>query len=154
MRFLFFDRIEQFEKGKEAVGIKNISGGEEFFLNHYSRLPVFPEPLIIEALAQVGGWAISTTAHYRYLAIMVMIDEARFFKFVYPGDQLHLKVEITEMNEYGAGIRGTALVKGETVARIERIYYSLFEVPKTHREKIKSAYIFSSGKFLAETSNE
>lgn len=154
MRFLFFDLIEDFIKGKEAVGIKNISGGEEFFINHYSRLPLFPEPLIIEALAQVGGWAVSTSLNYRYLAIMVMIDEAKFFKSVYPGDQLRLKIEITEMNEYGAAIRGIATVKEEVVARVERIYFTLFEVPSTHTSIIKKAYTFSSGKFWSESDNE
>ena len=154
MRFLFFDLIEDFTKGKGATGIKNISGGEEFFVKHYSRLPLFPEPLIIEALAQVGGWAISTSLNYRYLAIMVMIDEAKFFKPVLPGDQLRLQIEITEMNEYGAAIRGTAAVKGETVAQVERIYFTLFEVPSTHTSIIKKAYMFSSGKFWTESNNE
>jgi len=82
LRFLFFDLIEEFSKGKGATGIKNISSGEEFFVKHYSRSPVFPEPLIIEALAQVGGWAISTSLNYRYIAIMVMIDEAKDRKSV------------------------------------------------------------------------
>jgi len=154
LRFLFFDLIEDFTKGREAIGIKNISVGEEFFIHHYSRLPVFPEPLIIEALAQVGGWAISTSLNYRYLAIMVMIDEAKFFKPVHPGDQLRLKIEITEMNEYGAAIRGTAAVKGEIIARVERIYFTLFAVPSTHTHIIKKAYTFSSGKFWAESDHE
>jgi 3-hydroxyacyl-[acyl-carrier-protein] dehydratase len=154
MRFLFIDRIEHFTSGKEAIGIKNISGGEEFFLNHYSRFPVFPEPLIIEAIAQVGGWAISTSSKYRYMAIMVMIDEAKFFKPVHPGDQLRLKIEITEMNEYGAAIRGTAAVKEETVAQVERIYYTLFEVPEEYKKRIKAAYIFASGTFWAESDDE
>jgi 3-hydroxyacyl-[acyl-carrier-protein] dehydratase len=154
VRFLFIDRIEHFVKDKEAVGIKSISGGEEFFLNHYSRLPVFPEPLIIEALAQVGGWAISTSMNYCYLAIMVMIDEARFFKFVHPGDQLILKVEITEINEYGAAIRGIAMVKEDVVAQIERIYYTLFEVPNEHKKKIRAGYVFASGKYLIKLDDE
>jgi 3-hydroxyacyl-[acyl-carrier-protein] dehydratase len=150
VRFLFFDRIEQFLPGKEAIGIKNISGGEEFFINHYSRLSIFPEPLIIEAIAQVGGWAISTSTKYRYVAIMVMIDEAKFLKQIHPGDQLIIKIEITEMNEYGAAIRGTVLVKGEMVAHVERIYYTLFEIPPTHTYILKKAYTFASGRFWME----
>ena len=154
MRFLFFDRIEHFVSGKEATGIKNISGGEEFFLNHYTRVPILPEPLIIEALAQVGGWAISTSANYCYLAIMVMIDEVKFLKPVQPGDQLVLKIEITEMNDYGAAIRGIAFVKEDVVAHVDRIYYTLFNIPKEHRKRIREGYIFASGKYLLDLDNE
>lgn len=150
MRFLFFDLIEDFKKGQEAVGIKNISGSEEFFIKHYTRLPIFPESLVIEALAQVGGWAISTSLNYKYLAIMVMIDQAKFYRYVHPGDQLRLKIEITEMNEYGAAIKGIASVKEEIVAQVEQIYFTLFAVPPTHTEIIKRAYTFSSGKFWSE----
>jgi 3-hydroxyacyl-[acyl-carrier-protein] dehydratase len=141
-------------KGKEAIGVKNLSTGEEFFINHYARFPVFPEPLIIEAIAQVGGWAITASRDYCHFAMMVMIDRVTFLKFVHPGDQLILKVEITENHEFGAAIRGTALVKEEVVARIERIYYTLFEIPKVHKERIKRAYMFASGKFSADEGDE
>lgn len=154
MRFIFFDRIEHFVSGKEATGIKNISGGEEFFRNHYTRVPILPECLIIEALAQVGGWAISTSANYCYFAIMVMIEEVKFLKPVQPGDQLVLKVEITEMNEYGAAIRGIACVKEDVVAQVDRIYYTLLHIPKEHRKRIIERYIFASGNYLLDLDHD
>ena len=44
MRFILFDKIVGLEKGVGGVGIKNVTIGEEFFIKHYDRLPIMPEP--------------------------------------------------------------------------------------------------------------
>jgi len=44
--FLLIDRIEELEDGKRAVGIKNVTGNEEFFNGHFPDYPVMPGVLI------------------------------------------------------------------------------------------------------------
>ena len=53
--FLFVDKIIEIEKDKRIVGIKKITGNEEFFKGHFPGNPIMPGVLMIEALAQVGG---------------------------------------------------------------------------------------------------
>ena len=108
MRFHLFDKIIQFDPGKSGVAVKNITVAEEFFIKHYDRNPLMPEPLIIEALAQTGGWTVAVTTQFRFVAILVRIDKARFLKPVRPGDQLILKTTILSINENGSLIEGTA----------------------------------------------
>ncbi|GIO01685.1 hypothetical protein J5TS2_23530 [Brevibacillus halotolerans] len=58
--FLLVDRILEIEKGRRAVGIKNVTANEEFFTGHFPNNPIMPGVLIIEALAQVGAIVMLT----------------------------------------------------------------------------------------------
>ena len=153
MRFHLFDKIIEFEPGKGGVGVKNVTVAEDFFIKHYDRVPLMPEPLIIEALAQTGGWTVAVTTRFRYVAILVRIDKARFYKPVHPGDQLILKTNILSINENGSLIEGTAEVDGETVAHVERIMYGNSPVPDHLRDFIKTGYIYRSGGLLDKEGN-
>ena len=52
---MLVDRIEEVGDGR-IVGIKNVSINEEFFQGHYPGHPIMPGVLIIESMAQVGGF--------------------------------------------------------------------------------------------------
>ena len=153
MRFFLFDKVIDFDEGKKGVGIKNVTLGEEFFIKHYDRTPLMPEPLIIEALAQMGGWTIAVSTHYRYVAIMVRMDKVKFYRYVRPGDQLLLKVSILSISENGSLIEGTAEVDGKVVAKVERLMYGNYPVPDHLKDFIKKGYIYASGGFLDNEGN-
>lgn len=40
--FLLVDRILELEEGKRAVGIKNVTANEGFFMGHFPDYPVMP----------------------------------------------------------------------------------------------------------------
>lgn len=153
MRFYLFDKMIHFDSGKSGVAIKNITLSEEFFIKHYDRSPLMPEPLIIEALAQTGGWTVAVTTNFRFVAILVRFDTIKFYRPVCPGDQLILKVTILSINENGSLIQGTAEVDGETVATVERIMYGNSPVPDHLRDFIKKGYIYLSGGLLDRAGN-
>ena len=112
-----------------------------------------PEPLVIEALAQLGGWTIALSTHWRYVAILLRIDKVRFYKPVRPGDQLILKVDILSINDNGSLIEGRAEVNGQVVAQAERIMYGNNPVPDHLKDFIKKSYIYVSGGFLDREGN-
>lgn len=53
--FAFIDKIVEFEAGKKAVGIKQVTKNEEFFNGHFPSMPVMPGVLQLEAMAQLAG---------------------------------------------------------------------------------------------------
>ena len=140
MRFYLFDKVIDFIPGKEARGIKNVSSQEEFLIDHYEKVPVMPLPLIIESIAQLGGWAITVSSGYRYLAIMVMVKDVEAAGLARPGDQIELQVSIENINEYGATISSAAFVEGKPIVKVGSLTYVLYEIPGADRGAIKKKY--------------
>lgn len=139
MRFYLFDGVTAFEPGVRARGVKNIGQHEEFLNKHYDRDPQMPAPLIIESLAQLGGWMITSSGDYANLAIMVMIKGITVSGSARPGDQVQLAVELINQNEYGASIQAQATV-GETEIVRASITYVLYQVPENERGDLRQRY--------------
>ncbi|WP_149427906.1 3-hydroxyacyl-ACP dehydratase FabZ [Exiguobacterium acetylicum] len=118
--FLLVDRILEVEEGKRAVGIKNVTANEEFFSGHFPEYNVMPGVLIVEALAQVGAFAVlKMEENQGKLAFFAGIEGCRFKRQVVPGDQLRLEVELTKVRgPIGKG-RATATVDGEVACVAE-----------------------------------
>lgn len=121
--FLLVDKILELETGKRAVGIKNVTANENFFVGHFPDYPVMPGVLIVEALAQVGAVAIlSDEKNKGKIAFFAGIDGIRFKKQVRPGDVLRLEVEVTKVKgPVGVG-QAKATVDGEIVAQGELMF--------------------------------
>lgn len=114
------DRVIQFEPGKRAVGIKNLTFNEQFFQGHFPEQPVMPGVLQMEALAQLGAWLLlQEQAVEGKLGYFASIKEAKFRRPVIPGDQLRLEVEILRRRRTWARVGGKAYVEGALAAEGE-----------------------------------
>lgn len=108
--FLMVDRIDDYEPGQWAKGIKCVSANEMQFLGHFPGQPVMPGVLMIEALAQVGAIALLTMPENAgKLAVFGGIKNARFKAQVQPGDVLEMECTLTAMR--GPMGMGTAVAK-------------------------------------------
>ena len=120
--FLLVDRILELELGKHVVGIKNVSINEPFFAGHFPGHPIMPGVLILEAMAQVGGFLLMSSLDARgekKLIYFTGIERARFRKPVVPGDQLRFEVEILQTRRQLCRLKGAAYVEGKLVAEAE-----------------------------------
>ena len=128
---LLVDRIIEIEEGTRAVGIKNVSHGDAFFVGHFPEYAVMPGVLIVEALAQVGAVALLSMPEYRgKLAFFAGIDGVRFKRQVVPGDVLRLEVELGRFRSgFGKGT-ATATVDGELACKGE-LLFAIAAAPKT-----------------------
>jgi 3-hydroxyacyl-[acyl-carrier-protein] dehydratase len=118
--FLLIDRILEFEPGKTAKGLKNVTINEPFFLGHFPGHPIMPGVLIIEAMAQVGGVLAFKSADVENQVVYFMgIDKARFRRPVLPGDSLEITVEVTKRRGKIWAFKGKAMVGEEVAAEAE-----------------------------------
>jgi len=114
--FLLFDRVVSIE-GKKMVALKNVTINEPFFAGHFPGFPIMPGVLIVEAMAQAGGFL---AMHLLGEAIGVRkvffltIDRARFRKPVVPGDQIRFEIDIEQRRSTIWRVDGKAFV-GDTL---------------------------------------
>jgi len=116
--FLLVDAIEEMERWKRIVGIKNVSINESYFQGHFPGKPIMPGVLIIEAMAQTGGLLLLKEVPDREKKIFyfVAIDNARFRRPVVPGDQLRIEMNVLAWRNGFCKLEGRATVKGELAA--------------------------------------
>jgi 3-hydroxyacyl-[acyl-carrier-protein] dehydratase len=116
--FLLVDTIEEMERWKRIVGIKNVTINEYFFQGHFPGKPIMPGVLIIESMAQTGGLLLLQEVKDREkkLLYFVAIDDARFRRPVVPGDQLRMEVNVLAWRGTFCKLQGRASVGGELAA--------------------------------------
>ena len=118
--FLLVDRVEILEEGKKAIGIKNITINEDCFNGHFPGNPVFPGVLQVEAMAQTGGVMILRNPALQGKDVLfVSINNVKFRRMVFPGDQLVMEVETTRFGGRIAAMKGKATVDGELAVEAE-----------------------------------
>jgi len=119
--FLLVDRILEIEDKRRIVGIKNVTINEPYFPGHFPGRPVMPGVLIIEAMAQVGGLLLLSSAKnsQEKLVYFTGIDRARFRRPVRPGDQIRFEVEMIRFRPSTSRMAAKGYVDGQLVAEAE-----------------------------------
>lgn len=112
---LLVDRIIDFKHGESAVGLKNVTINEPFFMGHFPGFPVMPGVLIVESMAQTAAIMVVQTLGKEAegkLVYFMTIDGARFRKPVVPGDSLHVHVTKIQHRRNVWKFQGEAKVDG------------------------------------------
>ena len=116
--FLLVDRIIDLEPGKRVVAQKNVTINEPFFQGHFPGHPIMPGVLILEALAQAGGFLLLHTLEEpsKKWVYFMSVERARFRKPVVPGDVLRFELEMQALRRNTCKISGKAYVDGKVAA--------------------------------------
>jgi 3-hydroxyacyl-[acyl-carrier-protein] dehydratase len=90
--FLFVDRILVREPGVRVLAEKLVTATEPFFAGHFAERPVLPGVLMLEMLAQAGGFLEAETLHGKAI-FLAGVQDAKFKAPAHPGDRLELDVK-------------------------------------------------------------
>ena len=88
---MWVDAITAFEPDKRLVAVKNVSLAEEHLHDHFAAdgdeppMPLMPNTLIIEGMAQTAGILVGSVNAFREKVILAKIVRARIDRDVVPG---------------------------------------------------------------------
>jgi len=123
MRWIWIDKFLEFESGRRAVSIKNVTLSEEHLHDHFPGYPLHPPCLMIEGMAQTGGVLVGEWAQFKEKVVLAKVTRATFMAHVFPGDQIRFEAEVMgEIRAEGASITGRITKNGTLVAEIEMMF--------------------------------
>ncbi|GAN35294.1 MAG: beta-hydroxyacyl-ACP dehydratase [Candidatus Brocadia sp. AMX2] len=119
--FLFIDKVIEFEEGKRIVCVKNVSGNEPVFVGHFPDFAIMPGVLIIEAMAQASiilfRKSLPTKNNRDTVFLLASVNNARFTKPVFPGDQIFIEITVEKIVSKGAIVQAAVAVDEKAVAK-------------------------------------
>lgn len=127
MRWFWIDRFTEFESGRRATAIKNVSLAEEHLHDHFPGAPMMPNSLIIEGLAQTGGLLVAEHGGFEERVVLAKLSKARFHFHAVPGDTLTYEMRIEDVNKDGATVTGVSRVGDRVQAEVEILFAHLSE---------------------------
>ena len=118
MRWIWIDKFVEFNSGKSAVALKNVTLAEEHLHDHFPGFPIMPECLMIEAMAQTAGILVGEARGFEEKVILAKIKKCVFYHYVRPGDTITLHAEIDSITPEAASTAGKILRGEELIAEI------------------------------------
>jgi 3-hydroxyacyl-[acyl-carrier-protein] dehydratase len=122
MRWIWIDKFVEFESGKRACSVKNVTMAEEHVHDHFPGFPMMPECLMIEAMAQTAGILVGEAKKFKEKVILAKIKKCVFFDFVVPGDTLRLEAVMESIAPEAASTTGKITRDGEMIAEIDLMF--------------------------------
>jgi 3-hydroxyacyl-[acyl-carrier-protein] dehydratase len=115
--FLFIDKIINCQPGVNAKGIFVVSADNPYLIETNQGV-VFPQTLLLEAMAQVGAIAILSDEKFtNYRTLLTGLSQTVFHGMVHPGDELVITSEIGKIKGLFGQREGEVLVNGSLIAQ-------------------------------------
>jgi 3-hydroxyacyl-[acyl-carrier-protein] dehydratase len=122
MRWFWIDKFVEFESGKRAVAIKNLSLAEEHLHDHFPGFPVMPASLMIEGMAQTAGILVGEARNFAEKVILAKVRHATFNTIARPGQQLRYEAVIESIADEAALTSGTIYCDGQELGKVDLMF--------------------------------
>ncbi len=123
MRLEYFemvDRIEELDLGAGTVRASCVVPMESpIFEGHFPGHPILPGVLMIEAMAQTGGWLVMAKLEFARMAFLASVKEAKMRRFMLPGQALTTEATLLHDGSGYAVVSARILSEGRGVADAE-----------------------------------
>ncbi len=122
MRWIWIDKFIEFESGKRAVAIKNLTLAEDHLHDHFPGYPVMPASLMIEGMAQTAGILVGEARNFAEKVILAKIKRASFDGVARPGQQLRYEATIESITAEAALTSGTVTCDGKPFGQVDLMF--------------------------------
>lgn len=152
MRWIWIDRILELDKAKRCVAIKNVSLAEEVLHDHFPAtaqrpaVPVLPNTLIIEGMAQTAGILVGHANHFAEKVILAKIGKAIFTAAARPGFTLRYTARIERIDPSGASTSGEVDLLDPATGGVTPL--AAIELMFSHIDKNRSGLAFPEHNFV------
>ncbi len=120
MRLEYFEMVDRITAidldGGTIAAICAVPERSPVFEGHFPGHPILPGVLMIEAMAQTGGWLVMAKLKFERMAFLASVKEAKMRQFVTPGQVLHTEATFLHDGSGYAVAQCRILMDGRKVA--------------------------------------
>ena len=112
-RWTELDKVLTIEPGREARAVRNVTNTLDILDTHFPRFPVMPGVLILGTMGELAAVLLreQTGREWR----LAGARQVRYRHFVQPGDQMTITVQVKEVGDDAAVLKGEVAVEGRAV---------------------------------------
>lgn len=140
--FQMVDRVLELDPAGGRVRAECLVPTESpVFEGHFPGHPILPGVLMIEAMAQTGGWLILALARFERMAFLAQVKEAKLRGFVTPGQRMSAEARLVHNGSGYAIATGRLEAEGRLVAEAAITYrVAPFPTPAMREAMIEAAH--------------
>ena len=155
MRWTWLDLILELETGKRCVAIRNVSWAEDVLHDHFDHdpeaglgpLPVMPNSLVIEGMAQCAGILVGNHGNYKQKVLLAKIGKASFTGLnAMPGQTLRHTATLDRIDASGASTSGVVELLDPTTGNAQP--YGEVELMFSHIDQNRKGLAFPEHNFV------
>ena len=120
------DRVEVIDAAAQTIECTAAVPGEStVFEGHFPGYPLMPGTLLVETVAQAGGWLLMALNDHAQLPILIQVVKAKIRDAVEPGTLLQVNARVLQTSSGIAAIEGHITAKDRRVAECEIRYRTM-----------------------------
>ena len=121
--FQMVDRITALDSEARTVRADCVvPDASPVFEGHFPGHPLLPGVLMIETMAQTGGWLVLAVLRFQRMPFLASVKEAKLRSFVVPGQLLQVEARLLHDGSGYAVVAGNISSDGRKVADAEITY--------------------------------
>lgn len=120
------DRIEEIDpEGQTIRCTAQVPNDSTIFEGHFPGYPLMPGTLLVETVAQAGGFLLMAVNGYQQLPILIQVVKARIREPVLPQAVMDVEASVQQVSSGIAAVDGRIKVDGHRVAECEIRYRTM-----------------------------
>lgn len=127
--FQMVDRITELDvAGGRITAACQVPEHSPVFEGHFPGYPILPGVLMIETMAQTGGWLVLATLRCTKMPFLMQVEKAKMRAFVAPGQALEAEAALLHEGSGYAVVKAAITAGGKKVTEAE-IRYGVVAFP-------------------------
>jgi 3-hydroxyacyl-[acyl-carrier-protein] dehydratase len=121
--FQMVDRVVALDLDERSVrSVCAVPKASTIFEGHFPAYPLMPGVLLVECMAQTGGWLVLALNRFAAMPFMVGVKDAKFRTPVFPGDELEFDGKMVHDGSGFAVVACQGRRQGKTVCEAQITY--------------------------------
>ena len=127
--FQMIDRIVELDLDARTIAVDcTLPEESPIFEGHFPGYPIMPGVLMIETIAQAGGWLVMAGLRFRQMAFLAKVSEAKMRSFLAPGQVIRVEA-IQDHDGSGYAVVSGRIKSGGKLISEATITYRVMNCP-------------------------